>query len=121
MTERFASSKNALGLCDVCGFQYKLKELQPLFVKGRNTHMHACEECWSPDHPQLKLGEFPVNDPQAIRNPRPDQSLGASGPYSSRGVQWGWNPVGGGFDPFSLVPNTLVGTGFVGTVTVVTS
>ena len=111
MTERCASSKNALGLCDVCGFQYKLKELQPLFVKGRNTHMHACEECWSPDHPQLKLGEFPVNDPQAIRNPRPDQSLSAdSSDTSSRAVDWGWNPVGTG-------PNTLIEVK-AGTVTV---
>ena len=69
MVARFASSQKALALCDVCGFQYKLRELKNLFVKGRDTNVKACRECWSPDHPQLRLGEFPVNDPQAIREP----------------------------------------------------
>ena len=121
MSNRFASARKALALCDVCGFQYKLRELKNLFVKGRDTNIKACPTCWSPDHPQLKLGEFPVNDPQAIRDPRPDQSLGASGDYSSRGIQWGWNPVGGGDDPFGLMPNTLVGVATIGTVTVTTT
>ena len=121
MSNRFASARKALALCDVCGFQYKLRELKNLFVKGRDTNIKACPTCWSPDHPQLKLGEFPVNDPQAIRDPRPDQSLSASGDYSSRGIQWGWNPVGGGDDPFGLTPNTLVGVATIGTVTVTTT
>jgi hypothetical protein len=120
MGNKFASSKNALALCDVCGFQYKLRELKNLFVKGRDTNIKACPECWDPDHPQLKLGEFPVDDPQAIRNPRPDQSLGVSGDTSSRVIQWGWNPVGLN-DPFNLTPNSLVGTGKIGTVSVVIS
>ena len=118
MSTRFASSQKVNALCDVCGFQYKLRELRNLFVKGRDTNIKACRECWSPDQPQLRLGEFPVDDPQAIRDPRPDQSLGPSGDYRSRGIQWGWNPVGGGDDPFGLTPNTLVGAGQVGQVTV---
>ena len=77
-------------MCDVCGFQFKLKTLKDLVVKGRNTNIKACQECWNPDQPQLKLGEFPVNDPQAIRDPRPDRSLGVSGEYSSRDIQWGF-------------------------------
>ena len=81
------------------GFSTSYGNLRNLFVKGRDTNIKACPECWSPDQPQLRLGEFPVDDPQAIRDPRPDQSLGASGEYSSRGIQWGWNPVGGGDDP----------------------
>ena len=60
--DRFASARKALGLCDICGFSYKLKELRPLYVKGNNTNTLACPECWNPDHPQLKLGEFPVVD-----------------------------------------------------------
>jgi hypothetical protein len=56
----------------VCGFRYRLRELQPLIIKGKNTNILACTECWNPDHPQLHLGEYPVSDPQAIRNPRPD-------------------------------------------------
>lgn len=118
MSNQFASSQKAIALCDVCGFQYKLRELRNLFVKGQDTNVKACPECWNPDHPQLKLGEFPVNDPQAIRDPRVDTSLGVSGDYSSRGIHWGWNPVGDGNDPFSLTPDTLVGTGQIGQVTV---
>ena len=121
MSNRFASARKAIAMCDVCGFEYKLKELKNLVTKGRNTNIKACPECWNPDQPQLKLGEFPVDDPQAIRDPRPDTSLGASGSYSSRGIQWGWNPIGGGNDPFGLAPNTLVGNGLIGIVTVTTA
>jgi hypothetical protein len=121
MGNQFASSQRVIALCDVCGFQYKLRELKNLFVKGRDTNVKACRECWNPDQPQLKLGEFPINDPQAIRDPRVDLSLGPSGDYSSRGIQWGWNPVGGGNDPFGLTPNTLVGLGVIGQVTITTT
>jgi hypothetical protein len=118
MGNRFASARKALALCDVCGFEYKLRELRSLIVKGRDTNIKACQECWNPDQPQLRLGEFPVDDPQAIRNPRVDTSLGVSGNQSSRDIQWGWNPVGGGSDPYGLTPNTLLGTGYIGQVTI---
>ena len=72
MTNRFASDQKAISECDVCGFRYKLRDLQVLIIKGKNTNILACTECWNPDHPQLHLGEYPVSDPQAIRNPRPD-------------------------------------------------
>jgi hypothetical protein len=72
MSNRFASGQKALALCDVCGFPYKLRELRNLIVKGKDTHVKACPECWDPDQPQLHLGEFPVDDPQALRDPRPD-------------------------------------------------
>jgi|TARA_Y100000310_G_scaffold202996_1_gene203242 hypothetical protein len=69
---RFASGRNALAECDICGFRYYLRELRSEVVKGRETNIKACPTCWSPDHPQNKLGELPINDPQAIRDPRPD-------------------------------------------------
>ena len=116
MSNRFASTKRAIAECDICGFQFKLRELKNLVRKGQDTNLKACPECWSPDHPQLKLGEFPVDDPQAIRDPRPDRSLGEAGANSSRQIQWGWNPVGAGDDPFGLTPNDLVATGQIGTV-----
>lgn len=119
MSNRFASAKKAIALCDVCGFQYKLRELKDLIVKGRNTNVKACPECWNPDHPQLKLGEFPVDDPQAIKDPRVDTSVGSSGEYSSRDIQWGWNPVGGGQDPYNLSPNNLITYSHIGQVVVV--
>ena len=121
MGARFASSKNALGVCDVCGFQYRIRELRALFVKTRNTNLRACRECWNPSHPQLMLGDKPVNDPQAIRDPRPDTSLGLTGTNSSRNVQWGWNPVGFSTSPYFLLPNNLLCTTALGQVTITTN
>ena len=117
MSNKYTTNKNAIADCDVCGFQFKLKTLKSLFVRETKTNILACTECWNPDQPQLKLGEFPVNDPQAIRDPRSD----IGGLVESRDTQWGWNPVGVGRDTYGLTPNDLVGTGVVGTVTVTTS
>lgn len=72
MSNKFASSKKAIAECDICGFRYKLRKLKELIIKDTPTQILACPECWNPSHPQLKLGTFPVEDPQAIRNPRPD-------------------------------------------------
>jgi len=68
----YASGQKAISVCDVCGFQYKLRQLQELFVKGNKANISACPECWNPDQPHFMLGTVPVEDPQAIRNPRPD-------------------------------------------------
>ena len=72
MSYKYASGQKALAICDICGFQYKLRQLRELIRKGNKTNLKACSECWNPDQPQNKLGEFPVDDPQAIRDPRPD-------------------------------------------------
>lgn len=72
MAEIYASNKRALAECDRCGFRYKLKELKKLIIKGKDTNTKVCIECWEPDHPQRHLGEKPIYDPQAIRDPRPD-------------------------------------------------
>jgi hypothetical protein len=125
MPNQFASGKFAIAECDRCGFRYKLKELTALVIKTKNTNILVCPTCWDPDHPQLQLGMYPVNDPQAVRNPRPDTSYyeeGNDGAGGSRVIQWGWNPVGGaqGFDD-GLTPNDLVAQGYVGTVTVTTT
>jgi hypothetical protein len=89
----------------------------------------VCPTCWDPDQPQLSLGLYPVNDPQAVREPRPDVSYQVSGIDSlgnpsggSRVFQWGWSPVGGAssFDTV-LTPNYLVAVGQIGTITVSTT
>lgn len=115
MSSRFTSGKWAIADCDRCGQRYKLKELKELVIKTKNVNIMVCSECWEEDHPQLQLGMYPVEDPQAVRNPRPDGSLTAS-----RDIQWGWAPVGGG-NPYAspLTPNALASVGGVGTVTVV--
>lgn len=74
MSRRFASGKNAQAICDVCGWTYKLRELRDVIIKGRDANIKACPECWDPDHPQLHLGEYPIDDPQALRDPRPDSA-----------------------------------------------
>ena len=62
-------------MCDVCGFQFKLKQLKVWLLRTENTQHKSVSRVLESSQPQLKLGEFPVNDPQAIRNPRPDRSL----------------------------------------------
>jgi hypothetical protein len=122
----FASGKWAIAMCDRCGQQFKLKTLKTEIIKTKQYNLLVCDACWDPDHPQLQLLMYPVNDPQALRNPRRDTTyyqagLNALGDPTggSRQIQWGWNPVGmaRSFDS-ALTPNDLVGQGQVGTVTV---
>ena len=143
MPIKYASAKNSIAQCDRCGFRYKLKQLRRLVIKTKNVNILVCPECWEPDQPQLSLGLYPVNDPQAVRNPRPDspsyyqsgldglQTIVQTGPLQSetgvpllgsRVIQWGWQPVGGSrLNDAGLTPNDLVGIGNVGTVTVTTT
>jgi hypothetical protein len=134
MGNRFASGKNAIAECDRCGFRYKLKDLKKLTIKTKQVNIKVCKTCWEPDQPQLQLGMYPVDDPQALREPRPDVSYTQSG-YTglqltldtdfgepgegSRIIQWGWNPVGGAqqFDT-GLTPNNLISAGVVADVTI---
>ncbi len=129
MGNRFASGKKAIAQCDRCGQRFLLKVLKREVIKGRNYDLLVCQECWDPDHPQLHLGEFPVDDPQGLRNPRRDTTyyvagVGPDGELTggSRVIQWGWNPVGGsrGFDN-ALTPNDLALAVQLGTVTVTTT
>jgi hypothetical protein len=142
MGNRFASGKKAIAECDRCGFRFKLHDLKKLIIKTKQVTIKVCPECWEPDQPQLQLGMYPVDDPQALREPRPDLSYTQSG-YTglqlqpdigtnkdgdgvpgegSRVFQWGWNPVGGSrLDDDGLTPNYLVSLSEVGTVTIVTT
>lgn len=73
----YAAGKYAIGLCDVCGFQYDLNELRPTYVRGRMTGIYSCFTCYDPDHPQNFVGMQKILDPQALKTPRPDPSLAA--------------------------------------------
>jgi len=139
MGNRFASGKNSIAMCDRCGFQFKLTSLKKEVLKTKLYNLLVCPTCWDPDQPQLQLGMFPVDDPQAVRNPRRDTTYYSAGTNGlqivdtdstninavgfptggSREIQWGWNPVGGArsFDDV-LTPNYLVLYAEVGTVTV---
>ena len=137
---KFASGKKAIAECDRCGFRYKLKELKKLVIKTKNINLLVCPTCWEPDQPQLQLGMYPVYDPQALENPRRDNSYlqaGLTGIQTetltapndnedafglpsggSRIFQWGWAPVGGSrANDAGLTPNNLVLSITLGTVT----
>ena len=139
MATKYSSGKHSIAECDRCGQRYKLKELKKLILKTKQISIKVCPECWEPDQPQLLLGMYPVNDPQAVRDPRPDVSYyssGTTGLYTSttasnnvnnagypesgsRVFQWGWAPVGGSRnDDAGLTPNDLVSTTYVGNVTI---
>jgi hypothetical protein len=139
MPNKFASGKYAIAQCDRCDQRYKLKDLRTQTVKTKPFKIKVCKTCWDPDHPQLQLGMYPVNDPQAVREPRPDLSYLVSGTSGlqelltdstsqlgigfpeggSRVFQWGWNPVGGAsFFDSALTPNDLVAQCSVGNVTI---
>jgi hypothetical protein len=142
MPSKYASGKRAISECDRCGFRYPLKKLREIVIKTKNVNILVCPTCWEPDQPQLQLGMYPVNDPQALRNPRRDNSylqagltglqvLTVSPPDptafisfgdpsgGSRVIQWGWGPVGLN-NPLQLsgLTNSLVGQGEIGTVTI---
>ena len=124
MPTKFASGRFAIAQCDRCGFRYKLKQLKELVIKTKNVNLLVCPTCFEPDQPQLQLGMYPVEDPQAVRNPRPDTTYITSGVDSngdlsggSRIFQWGWAPVGGSRDG-GITPNDLQLSITLGTVTV---
>ena len=123
MPSQFASGKYAIAECDRCAQRFMLKDLKKLTIKTKQVTIKVCKECWEPDQPQLQLGMYPVNDPQAVREPRPDVSYQVSGvgpdespEGGSRVFQWGYNPVGGarenddGLTPNNLVINVEIGT-----------
>lgn len=129
MANMFASGKNSIAQCDRCGFRFKLKQLKKEVKKTKTYNLLVCPECWDPDQPQLQLGMYPVEDPQAVREPRRDTTYYVSGPLAdgyngggSRDIQWGWNPVGGAsqFDAV-LTPNYLASVAELGTVTITVS
>ena len=139
MPSRYSSGKYAIAQCDRCDERFMLKDLKKEIIKTRLFNLKVCPECWDPDQPQLQLGMYPVDDPQALQEPRPDVSYTQSGTtglqilltdsttvngfgypsQGSRDIQWGWNPVGGasGFDS-ALTPNYLLLGVQIGTVTI---
>ena len=139
---KYASAKYTIAECDRCAFRFKLTRLRKEVIKTKTYNLLVCPQCWDPDHPQLQLGMYPVDDPQGIRDPRPDISYYQSGntglqvqpttattldgvglpAEGSRVFQWGWNPVGGSrANDDGLTPNNLVVTIQIGTVTIVTA
>jgi hypothetical protein len=100
MATKFASEKRAFGFCDRCGFRYDLKKLKAYVVLGKIINQRVCPECWEPDNIRNWVGiigaQKVANDPQALRNPRPDTNLN-----DSRGL-FAWNPIASQQADFTL-------------------
>ena len=107
---KFATGKHAFGISDRSGFRYRLKDMR----KEWNGLLVGRDE-WEEKHPQLQpLRAIP--DPQALRDPRPEQNLD-----EQRDIQYGYDPVGFRDIPGITPANNLVAQGEVGTVTVTIS
>jgi hypothetical protein len=64
---KYASGKNALGISDRSGFQYRLKDM-----KKEWTGMLVGRDEWEAKQPQLRTRRT-LAEAQALRNPRPDK------------------------------------------------
>jgi len=84
----YAKAKYAYGFCDKTGFRYPLKDLVPEYNNGVKTGFLVGRDVADPDQPQNFLGRVKINDPQSLRDPRPDTSL-----IESRAL-FGFDPVG---------------------------
>jgi hypothetical protein len=100
----FASEKAAFGFCDRCGLRYDLKELTKEFIKGIQQNSRVCPDCWNPDHPQNFIGTLRIDDPEGLRDPRPDPNRDEAN----------------AFPPVTVYPLWIYATVEVGTVTVTT-
>ena len=75
MTTGFASGRIAHGFCERCGGRCKLSLMKKLIINEKLINEKVCPDCWDPDQPQLHIGRVDKNDPQALREARPDTSL----------------------------------------------
>ena len=72
MSQQFTSGKYARAICDRCGEKIMYTKLRLEW-----TGLKVCRTCWDP---KTAL-EFPTNfptDPEALRDPRPDNDVEAS-------------------------------------------
>lgn len=110
MATRFASKKRAFAFCDRCGQRCNLKVMTYTYILGKRQNIKVCKECQDEnngDHPQYWVGiigsQKVSNDPQALREPRPDTNRNDSCSL------FGYNPVASQQVNFSLNNVTIVG------------
>ena len=64
---------------------YRLTTLRDEYWAGRPRGVLVCRTCADEDHPQLMLGKVRIQDPEGLKDPRPNFGEG-------RGV-FGFNPI----------------------------
>ena len=110
----YAAGKKAFGFCDRTGFRYPLKDLVPQIENQRPNGLMVGRDVVDEDQPQLQLGRLKMDDPHALRDPRPDTAEAESRKL------YAWNPVGGGNSALGSRTVGLDITAVVGKVTVST-
>ena len=108
----FATGKKAYGYCDRTGFRYPLKDLVRQFENLRPNGLLVGKDMVDIDHEQLQIGRVKSDDPQTLKDPRPDKELA-----ESRAL-FAWNPVGGGVTVFGSRTLGLDVTAAVGRVSI---
>lgn len=85
MANRFASNRRAFGFCDRCGFRGPLRTFTYVYILGKQQNIKVCKECQDYRNGDNEAywwgilgGQKAANDPQALRNPRPDTNRNAS-------------------------------------------
>lgn len=106
ITNMYAQGKKALGICDRCGFTYKLNELKYETENKVRNGLRVCHECFDPDHPQFDVNRVATIDPQALYDARVDTGEAESAKLF-------------GFDP--VTSTGIIMRGSVGTVKIVIS
>lgn len=66
MSNTYATGNHSLGLCQRCGFAYKLNRLR----EDGETHLLVCDSCFDIEHPAER--PFDATDATALRRPSPD-------------------------------------------------
>lgn len=69
---RFSSGKNTFRCCDRCGFRYPYSQLRFDGNVPESRLLVCSNGCYDTLSPYLIIGRHKYNDPQAVRNPRPD-------------------------------------------------
>ena len=85
MATRFASNKRSFSFCDRCGFRCPSKVMSYVYIQGKRQNIKVCQECKDYRNGDNEaywwgiLGSQKVsNDPQALREPRPDTNRNQS-------------------------------------------
>ena len=68
-----AVGKYAFGICDRTGFRYPINELVYEFNNGKRTGLRVGRDVADRDHPQNFIGRIKTDDPQSLRDARPDR------------------------------------------------
>jgi len=68
----FARGKYSLAICDRCGLRCLYTSLRKQTINKMVTNTKVCPDCLDKDSERWDLSRVRVNDPEALREPRPD-------------------------------------------------